>query len=122
MKRKPATKAELAHLGRVKQLPCVACQQHFQRTNELAVMQCGVTESHHALSGGRRRGHMHIVSLGSWHHRAIPLQGWTAAEMEAFFGPSLANGSKPFHESFGTDEELLALTNQLLNKHSSEAA
>jgi hypothetical protein len=30
------------------------------------------------------------------------------------FGPSLARGSKPFHEAFGTDDELLAEVERLL--------
>ena len=30
------------------------------------------------------------------------------------WGPSLADGSKPFHERYGSDDELLAKTNELL--------
>jgi hypothetical protein len=119
MKRKPATKAELAHLARVKALPCLACRRRFQHG---FYDQCGVTEAHHLLVGGRRRGHMHVVSLGSWHHRGQLLPGWTKAEMEEGYGPSLANGSKPFHEAFGSDADLLAETEQLLAKQSVEAA
>lgn len=108
MSRKPATKAEKAHLQKVKALPCAAC------VKRKLLIQCGITEAHHTLSGGRRRGHMHVVSLGTWHHRAVPLSGWTSAEMTAYFGPSLANGSKPFHAAFGTPEELLEETNRAL--------
>jgi hypothetical protein len=34
--------------------------------------------------------------------------------MEAVYGPSLARSSKAFHAAFGTDDELLARTNKLL--------
>jgi hypothetical protein len=116
MKRK-ATKTELAHLAAVKRLPCIACRRHG-----FLFTQCGITEAHHTLVGGRRRGHMYVVSLGAWHHRGQLLPGWTKAEMEEGYGPSLANGSKPFHEAFGSDSDLLAETEQLLAKQSVEAA
>ena len=37
-------------------------------------------------------------------------------------GPSLAEGSKPFHERFGSDAELLARQNELLGVVPVEAA
>jgi hypothetical protein len=116
MKRK-ATKAELAHLAAVKRLPCVACRRYG-----FLFTQCGITEAHHTLIGGRRRGHMYVVSLGAWHHRGQLLPGWSVKMMTELFGPSLANGSKPFHAAFGDDESLLAETEQLLAKQSVEAA
>lgn len=112
MKRKPATKAELAHLAAVKRLPCIACELMG------CAPQCGATEAHHALSGGRRRGHEYTVSLGTWHHRGVLLRGWTKDEMTAWYGPSLANGSKPFHAAFGDNEFLLAETVKLLKQQS----
>lgn len=86
----------------------MACLKHKHQP------QCGVTEVHHTLSGGRRRGHEFVVSLGAWHHRAVTLPNWTAEQMADWFGPSLALGSRPFHEAFGTDSELLAQVNKLL--------
>lgn len=114
--RKPATKAEKARLARVKQLPCIACLKLGM------LIQCGPTEAHHLLSGGRRRGHAFTVSLGVYHHRGLPDRGHSITEMEKWYGPSLANGSKPFHEAFGSDEALLAETNKLLDEQSVEAA
>jgi hypothetical protein len=38
------------------------------------------------------------------------------AQAEAIWGPSLANGSKPFHERYGSDDSLLAKTNEMLAK------
>jgi hypothetical protein len=105
--RKPPTKAESARLGRVKQLPCIACLKR-------GVPQGLPTECHHTLSGGKRRGHSFVVSLCQWHHRGRLLDRWSKADMTRVFGPSLANGSKPFHAAFGDDDYLLAETNSML--------
>ena len=105
------TKAERAHLAAVKALPCVACCID-DRFDVLTV--CGPTEVHHLLSGNKRRGHMFVLALGSWHHRAVLQGSMTFAEMRRFYGPSLAHGSKPFHAAFGSDEALLAAVNELL--------
>jgi hypothetical protein len=114
MKRK-ATKAELAHLAAVKRLPCLACRKQWRA-------QPSITEGHHVLSGGKRRGHMYVVPLCRWHHQSELSLGFTKDAMTVVYGPSLANGSKPFHEAFGSDLELLAETEQLLAKQSVEAA
>lgn len=75
-------------------------------------------EIHHFTIGGhhgqKRRGHEYSIGLNSWSHRGEPLQGWTAAECEARLGPSYARSPCAFRERFGSDDELLALQNQLL--------
>lgn len=105
---KKPTKAEAARFEAIKSLGCLAC-----RKLGLA-MFCGPIECHHLLSGGKRRGHMDSVPLGRWHHRGIPWQTLNSRQMTEAFGPSLAKGSKPFHAMFGSDDELLAETNQLI--------
>lgn len=109
-KAKPATKAEREHLAAVKSLPCVACS-HLGIAGPYV---CGPTEAHHLLSGNKRRGHMFVLPLGSWHHRAVLQGSLTFVGMRALYGPSLAHGSKPFHAAFGSDDELLARVNELL--------
>lgn len=47
-----ATKDELAHLERVKQLPCCLC---------LPDEQTSITEAHHMKSGGKRMGHYYVL-------------------------------------------------------------
>lgn len=80
--------------------------------------QCGPTEVHHLLSGNKRRGHMHSIPLGSYHHRAVPWEGFTLRQMAETFGPSLAKGSKPFRAKFGGDDELLEEVNRMIGiKH-----
>lgn len=102
------TKTEAARFDRMKELGlCVACYQRGERRFQ-------PIDIHHLLSGNRRIGHMATVSLCGWHHRGIPPFGWGDAEALADLGPSLANGSKPFRATFGTDAELLEIQNAIL--------
>lgn len=110
-KAKPATKAEREHLAAVKALPCIACFIEA-RFNVLTV--CGPTEVHHTLSGNKRRGHMFVLPLGRWHHRAVPFDGLSARQMRSLHGPSLARESKMFRLWYGDDDVLLARVNELL--------
>lgn len=112
---KPATKSEKAHLDAVKRIGCLACIKLGMP------MQCGPTEAHHTLSGGRRRGHAFVIPLGQWHHRAVTWHSFNAHQMTETFGPSLAKGSKPFHEAFGSDNELLAEVERLMNTQERES-
>lgn len=111
-KAKAATVAEKARMARLKEIGCVACIQRLQGL--MAV--CGF-EVHHLLSGNKRRGHAFTIPLCSWHHRGQCGHLWTTKQAEALLGPSLALRSKKFHETYGSDNELLALTNELLEKH-----
>lgn len=67
-----------------------------------------VPEVHHLLSGGRRRGHAATIPLCPAHHRGLLYDA-------AVHLASVAAGSKSFHRIFGTDNELLELTDTLLN-------
>jgi hypothetical protein len=102
------TKAEDARMAAIKDGPCVCCHQRG--------LPSYCPEIHHLLSGNKRRGHLYTIGLCAWHHRQVIHEGWTAATMRAGFGPSLAAGSKPFHAEFGSDAELLALQNSLIEQ------
>lgn len=112
------TKAEATRMAALKDMQCVACRQrgwvnYFQ-----------LREIHHLLSGNKRRGHLFTIPLCAWHHRGIVFTGpfaATKADMVRVLGPSLAYGSKPFHAEFGTDDELLALTDSILEKNPEHA-
>lgn len=92
-------------MATLKEMPCAAypCIQ-------------GPCDVHHLLSGNRRRGHMFTVPLCAWHHRAVPLGGFSIATLEAHLGPSLALTSKKFRERYGTDDELLERVNAQLDR------
>lgn len=106
---KAATKAEKKRFERIVEAGCVACSVNGLRTNQHA-------EVHHLLDGGVRRGHAFTVGLCFFHHRGIPIGTRSVAEMTDAYGPSLYHNARAFHERFGSDEELLAIQNQLIEE------
>ena len=105
------TKAEAARMAKLKRMQCIACH-----TGTARLMNISGSEVHHLLSGNRRRGHMFTIPLCAWHHRGHIGPLWTKRYAREMLGPSLADGSKPFHATFGTDNELLKATNDLLER------
>ncbi|WP_258190336.1 MULTISPECIES: Ref family recombination enhancement nuclease [unclassified Stenotrophomonas] len=47
-------------------------------------------------------------ALCKWHHVRHPMEGNTFATMRQIYGPSLLDGSRTFHETYGSDDELIA--------------
>lgn len=92
------SRRDLSRFDQLQRIGCIACRI-------LGVFS--QADVHHVLSGGRRQGHQATIPLCPWHHRGVlpPHQD---------MGPSLANGSKPFHAKFGRQEELLAKVNELI--------
>lgn len=72
---------------------------------------------HHLVEGGKRMGHAFTIPLHPWFHRGVPPEGMDVIETTAFYGPSLALNPKQFRERFGTDRELLDVTNALIAAH-----
>jgi hypothetical protein len=62
---------------------------------------------HHQLDGGKRMGHFSTVPLCPAHHRGVDFS-------PALHLASIARGQRTFREIFGSDGELLALTDRLL--------
>lgn len=108
------TKAQIRRFEIIRDFGCICCRMKGYKSL--------VTEVHHLLSGGRRIGHDATVGLCPWHHRGVRFDGWGPSAMVAMFGTSLALGSKPFHEQFGSDEELLAHQNTVIKRMEALAA
>jgi hypothetical protein len=108
---KPLTKADEARRSAIHAGHCMAC---YQRGIDLRGQ--GLVQFHHLLSGGRRIGHQATIGLCCWHHMAQPFFGYSHEEMRDEYGPSLAEGSKPFHAVFGSDEVLLRMQNEFLRE------
>lgn len=101
-----ATADEARRMDKARERGCICC-----------LIRLGVQtppEIHHLLIGGRRAGHRYTVALCSWHHRAAPLYGESKAHARALYGPSLAEGSKPFHDAFESDDSLLRYQDRLI--------
>ncbi len=105
------TKAERERVSLVKRKGCLCCLQLGLEHDE----DGPTVEAHHLLSGSVRRGHDYTVGLCAWHHRGrLTINGWTLGMHREFLGPSLADGSVPFHDRFGSDESLLDQEARLL--------
>lgn len=98
------TKADVARFHAIQAIGRICCRKRGLHR------EC---EIHHLLSGGRRIGHHATIGLCPWHHRGALIEGFDK-QLSEVRGPSLARGSKPFHEAFGSDVELLAYQNTLL--------
>lgn len=103
----PPTAAEAARIEASKVGPCMACLSLVAQDllgPRLVVYGC---DYNHAKSGNKRRGHALGYALCVWHHRRHPMPGKTFAETRDIYGPSLMDGSRTFHETYGTDDELI---------------
>jgi len=87
--------------------PCMACLSLVtQQLLEPGLVVYGC-DYNHTKSGNIRRGHAFGFALCTWHHRRHPLGGNSFATMREVYGPSLMDGSRVFHETYGTDDELI---------------
>lgn len=102
------TKAQQRRFDRIKEIGCIGA--HMRGLGWV------YAEVHHLISGNKRRGHDFTVGLSPWLHRGVVPEGYTRSSAESTFGPSLANGSKPFREAFGDDNALLEYQNRLLGE------
>jgi len=97
---------------RLTEMGCVACRK-------LGYL-CWPVEIHHlnldGKAGQERRGDEFTIPLCAWHHQGNPGSRMTPKASETLFGPSLKLHSKRFRAEFGSDNELLALTNQWLEQ------
>lgn len=104
---KSLTKADVARREAIHAGNCMACAQlGLDRSGS------GAVQWHH--TAGKKR-HDLTVGLCLWHHAGRPWErdrghDWCRENL----GPSLAGGSKPFHDRFGSDAELLAMQDEAL--------
>lgn len=101
------TKAQSERMEKLREFGCVACHLNGEREKVEA-------EIHHFLSGNRRIGHDASVPLCPWHHRAAPWFAMTITECLDAYGPSWHQHRRAFRERYGSDTELLAMTNDLI--------
>lgn len=101
-------------------------EHRFRRLKEMGCICCwaiGVPnvwpEIHHLNGGGhagqKRRGDEFTIPLCSWHHQSQPHPHIRPSRMRELFGPSLKS-SRLFRQKFGTDDELLAKVNDLIQQ------
>lgn len=104
----PPTKEESARIELAKTGPCMACLVLVdQQLLEPRAVVYGC-DYNHAKSGNRRRGHAFGFALCKWHHMRHPMEGKSFQAMREVYGPSLMDGSRAFHEIYGSDDALIA--------------
>jgi len=68
-------------------------------------------QANHLLCGNRI-GHSDVTPECPWHHMGERLIGTTPRQMRNTFGPSRKLHKKAFRKQFGSDAELLSLTDR----------
>jgi len=106
------TKAEQDRLDAIHAMPCIPCEKE-------RVQQPLRTEAHHLVDKGTREhsgGHMATIPMCGWHHRGEPVEYMKRSEMHLIYGPSFALRKREFIACYGTERELLALTDERLKQ------
>lgn len=109
---KKPTAAELEHMGRCRDGPCIPCIVRL-RAGHLSEDEVFVGVSYdHKKSGNIRRGHLYGFASCAWHHFGHPLPAHLPGPNT--YGPSLMDGSRLFRETYGSDDELIELQRRIL--------
>jgi hypothetical protein len=103
-------KESLKRYEALREMGCIACS--------INGYSAGIAEMHHLVDKGYRKhsgGNQATIPLCAWHHRGEPWMDFPVSYMRERFGPSMALESKTFSVEFGTQRELLAKVNELIN-------
>ena len=103
---KSLTKADEARRTAIHAGNCMACEQL-----NINMRASGYVQWHHTAG---KKHHDLTCGLCQWHHMGRPMFGKSLADLRIEYGPSLAEGSKPFHRRFGSNADLLDRQNKIL--------
>lgn len=91
-------------------LGCVCC---LKRTGQYVPPQI-----HHLVDKGYRKhsgGNQSTVPLCPFHHQGLLPEGRTYEQIRSVYGPSMFHEAKEFARIFGSQRDLLAMTNEMLS-------
>lgn len=109
------TKREEEYMRRCKEGHCVVCVAWLRSGKAPEGFEpCLHGDFDHKKSGNIRRGHMFGFCACKWHHERHPWEGWSTKQTRDWFGPSLKDGSRLFHLTYGSDDDLIALQHELI--------
>lgn len=110
------TVAQIARRNRMQEIGCIACLINEQDGKPTLRPYAPKLDIHHLTNGARRLGHDETVCLCQFHHKGDwwPFETAGYAEMEAIYGPAYHRAKRIFHYTYGSDAELLAGQNLLL--------
>jgi hypothetical protein len=101
--------ADIERFAKLYALGCIITRIYYGVENEPA-------EVHHIVEGKKRLGHQWTIPLSPWFHRGVPPANLRPSEATERLGPSLALNKRAFVERFGTERELLAKVNELIER------
>ena len=104
---RPMTGEESARVEAAKEGPCMACIVWAMNGGMSLIDVIYGCDYNHAKSGNIRRGHACGYALCAWHHRQQPWGYFSVSATRAHFGPSLMDGSRLFHDTYGSDDFLI---------------
>lgn len=107
------TRAESHRIAESKVGACVCCTILFERGELDRDMAVVLGDFHHFKSGNKRLGHGKGCCLCVWHHRGHPMLG-SVPRTRAVYNVSLTDGSRTFHQVYGSDEDLQEKQNRML--------
>lgn len=109
-----ATPAEAAREELARAFGCICCWINVR--DGIYQRAPSYVTKNHCNSGGLNRGERYTFIACAWHHlgSSVEIGGkfLTQSEMARRYGPSLAKGSKTFRATYGSDDELIALTDE----------
>jgi hypothetical protein len=97
---------------RIYELGCICCRRRGYFNEPCQIHHLNLDQ--HA--GQKRLGDNYTIGLCPWHHVAEPKSGRNAEWMRLYLGPSMKSEPVKFREEFGTDLELLAEQNRLIER------
>jgi hypothetical protein len=125
-KRRPGNRAMTASQGATvstaKETQCIPCLVWAEAGNMPIEDVAVCSDWNHTKSGNIRRGHDKGYAGCLWHHRGRVSCGWNHAHMRRHFGPSLMDGSRLFHATYGSDDYLIGRQRELLGLPPTQAA
>lgn len=104
------TKAEAQRIDRFRWIGCVVCAV-FRKVPEVPY------DVHHGIDGSRRISHADTAPVCPWHHRGVIPLGYSQIEAGEEFGPSLALSPARFRQLYGSDADLVAMTDALIEEY-----
>lgn len=110
------TSDESARVDAAKFMVCIPCLVWANNGKMPLDDVANCCEYNHTKSGNIRRGHDKGYAGCLWHHKGRVEDGWTHKGMRAHFGPSLMDGSRLFHDTYGSDDELIEIQNFVLGR------
>lgn len=91
---------------------CLACRRRRIRFQPCQVHHLNLD----GKAGQKRRGQRVSIGLCPWHHQGQPPAGCDERRARLIFGPSLALHSRAFRLEFGSDDDLLAEEERLIEE------